>query len=515
MTGPPGYGKSAAAVTTGHMLEKEGFLVLYFLLKKVTTVYDAAVLILETLQKIVSAKPVYQLQQLLKSINKKTVLILDNTENLQEKENEKFLEFLEEIGKFAHNLHTLVTSTDVVSRPMLHSFHAKSIPLEPLSEEESLLLFRKYVPGMSIPTTKARHLCKACMGIPLFLEVAASQVQEGNDILSLIHDLESNPQVLLQEDDVYFKRMKVFLSRLRENLKHVLAHLAVFPTSFTFAEARLLFPDLEEMTDYNLHSKIGKLMNYALLKFDEEKGTYQLHNVIQSVCKSRIDEIVFQSYNTAVERFTESFLKCLQEINMLFISPESKLALEQYSKNKRNILHAFSLAIEYGHEPAIDVSTEVVNLLAKCLNIKEFETVYFGLAKKANAKQDMKRYSDCLTSLGFKRLCYHGKDNTNEAFDVLSEADNLQRLNQLEESEERAHCISKLGLCCARLGDVERGVQMIVQGIIIRKKLHARFGGDIRKMLVCGGFCDLASESIVLFSFIKIKKTSLTPNKPM
>lgn len=469
-------------------------MVLYFELKGKTTVFSACVLILETLGRVPSNDPAKQLQQFLRtqernSQESKTVLILDNTEDLQANENEQFLNFLEEVGKFTENVSTIVTTTQAFGRLQLLSFPAKSFPLQPLGEDDAQKLWMKLNPAWTDERSfNLRQLCDRCMGIPLFLEVAASQDMQGADIISLIEDLESSPEVLLQEEKIALK-MKVFLSRIPDDLKITLAKLAVFPAHFSYNEMKFLF----NVSGLELRTKLAKLIDYSLVKFDNETATYKLHSVVQSaVSRARLDDVLYQEFNAAVVQFVEYYMKLLQEMNEQFISHDNMKALEHYAQQKRNILHAFSLAIEYKLVLAVDVSTEVVNLLAKCMNIKEFEKVYLGMGDLV--KEDIKRYSNCLTSLGFKYLCYHGRQNNLQARKFLTEACKLQELCQSIDTEERAHALSKLGLCLALSVEKELGVRMIAKGIVIRKNLFSRDGGNIRQMLVAGGYCDLASK---------------------
>jgi len=487
---PPGYGKSDLACVIGHHLKKEDFLVLFFELREIATTNAMAVLILETLGKIPCTKPIEQLKNFLKTqLPGKTVVVLDNSEDVQSNEGQIFFRFLKDVGMFSENIYMLVTTTMTLGNFQLLNFPAQSFPLEPLYEEDAVKLWKKLNPDwMDDRSFNMQQLCQACMGIPMFLQVAASLVTIGTDIISLIEDLKSSPEVLLQEEQIACK-MKIFLKRIPCDLKITLAKLATFPAQFSYNEMKFLV----NVSGLELRLRLTKMTDYSVLKVDKETMTYHLHSVLQSVVsKARLDDILYQEYNTAVAQFVQHYMAILQEMYVQFVGHDNMTALEHYAEHKRNILHAFTLAMEFKLIEAVDASTNVVNLLAKCMNIHEFETVYFGMADLV--KEDSKRYSDCLTCIGFKYLCYFGRLNSREARKYLETACELQELCQSFDTEERAHALSKLGLCLALSGDMKRGVRLISQGIIIRKRLLEKEQSNIRRMLVAGGYCDLASK---------------------
>ena len=64
-----------------------------------------------------------------------------------------------------------------------------------------------------------------------------------------------------------------------------------------------------------------------------------------------------------------------------------------------------------------------------------------------------------------------------------------------DDSECKGHCKCKLGLCCFVAGDKKKGISLKAQGIGMRKRLVRSEGsGKMERMLLAGGFCDLASK---------------------
>ena len=110
---------------------------------------------------------------------------------------------------------------------------------------------------------------------------------------------------------------------------------------------------------------------------------------------------------------------------------------------------------------------------------------------------DKTLYSECLVSIGFKQLCYYGYKDAyrTDAKRSLQEAHDLQTRLVNYDSECKGHCKCKLGLCCFVAGDKKKGISLIAQGIGMRKRLVRSEGsGKMERMLLAGGFCDLASK---------------------
>ncbi|XP_048583925.1 uncharacterized protein LOC116608999 isoform X2 [Nematostella vectensis] len=484
---------------SGHMLQKKGYPVLYFHLNAASCLYEAAIMILSSLGQTITDKPVHQVKQLLKSLDEGTTVIFDNTEELQgEIEEKAFLGFLKYLGQYTKVCTIVATRKPVHNMPVLFPFKAISKPLKPLEKHDAVQLLHALEPRLD--PLQADSLYKCCQGVPWLLKFIASLLKNSDlaAVEPLIRELRTNPEVL-QEDNSpdlkqYFSYLKIFMNHLPRDLKEALIRFAVFPSSFTSQNARFLFK--ENTTDLGYTALLSRLVDYSLLSLDTQRSVYELHPQVQAYCRTHNgDADVSYCYSMANTLFIQHFLRLLQDLHIQFISEESKLAMDCYSENKLNIDYALKLSAthQYLRHFGIDISTEVVNFLAKVLNIKEFEKIYWAFENTACSLKDFQRQSDCLTSIGFKLVCYHGKRNCREALKELSKAEALQALLcERVGREEVAHCKSKLGLCLAWSGDVEKGIRMIAHGIQMRKRVYQAQPGNIQQMLIGGGFCDLA-----------------------
>ena len=515
---PPGFGKTTVATDIGYRMLEEGKDVLYFSLRNVCRLNRAAE---DMLRKLVGVhageNPVKQLTSYLSSLPHQTVLILDNAEDLQIGDGSNFEDFLEEIGQHALNVVTIITSRNALSKLKLFPFRTKHIPLKPLSGEDSGAYLRNDVPDISDHLVRA--FAKACLGVPLLLTITGSFLENKTiDAIDLHRKLQNCPHRFLKAKEAkiqdLYSVLQVFYNNLSPDMKEYLAYLASFPTSFTKEEAKdVLFPN-EDYFDFQL--VLDGLVQHSLVQQDEDQNNqyYSLHPLVQAFCKSSREDTC-TAYNTAIRRFSNYYLLLLQRLNDDFISTDCKAVIDEYHERKANISHAILSSTEDDDinfkQFGLRVSTEAVNFLAKVMKQDEFMSLYSQCLRAAEGMPDKTLYSECLVSIGFKQLCYYGYKDAyhTDAKRSLQEAHDLQTHLVNYDSECKGHCKCKLGLCCFVAGDRKKGISLIAQGIGMRKRLVRSEGsGKMERMLLAGGFCDLASKykSCTLISIIATNK---------
>nr|XP_058950724.1 uncharacterized protein LOC131778323 [Pocillopora verrucosa] len=506
---PPGFGKTALAKTVGNMILSQGKKdVIYMCLRSVSSLACAAEYLLkEAVGSHADQKDaVSQLKRYLTSLRNPTVLILDNAEDLQAEDESNFYKLLENIGVHAKNLVTLITSRTPISTLDLWSFATKHYPLRPLANEDSLLFLKNCVPDIS--RQSAKEFATACRGIPLLLNITASFLKKKAVNPSDLHrKLQNCPHSFLkgksQKIQELNSHLKVFYNNLQPEMKKVLGFLASFPRSFTKEEAKdVLFPT-EDFLDFQY--MLDNLEQHSLLQLDEVNNHlyYSLHPLVQAFCKSSQEETCME-YNTAIKLFSRHYLTLLQDLSDEFIGTNGKVAIDKYHISKTNIIHALVASVEEGDDQlkrdGLTISTNAVNFLAKVLNIGEFMSVYSQCSQAAVKLNDKILLSECLVSIGFKQLCYYGYKDAfrTSAKESLQQAHELQSELSISGTECEGHCKCKLGLCTFISGDKKKGISLIAQGIAIRKRRVCSDGsGKVERMLLAGGFCDLAMAMFV------------------
>lgn len=501
---PPGFGKTAVATNIGYRMLEEGKDVLYFSLRNVCNLNRAAEDMLKKLAGVqAGGNPVKQLTSYLSLLLHQTVLILDNAEDLQIGDGSNFEDFLEEIGQHALNVVTIITSRNAVSKLELFPFQTKHTPLKPLTVEDSAAYLRNHVPDL--PDHRVRAFAKACRGVPLLLTITGSFLKRKTiDPIDLHRKLQNFPHSFLKAKDAkiqdLYSLLQVFYNNLGPDMKEYLAYLASFPTSFTKEEAKdVLFPN-EDYFDFQL--VLDNLEQHSLVQHDEDQDNqyYSLHPLVQAFCKSSRKDTCTR-YNTAIRHFSKHYLSLLQRMNSDFISTDCKTVIDEYHEQKANISHAILASTEDDDNNlkqfGLRVSTEAVNFLAKVMKLDEFMSLFSQCLRVAEGMADKTLYSECLVAIGFKQLCYYGYKDAyrTDAKRSLQEAHDLQTRLVNYDSECKGHCKCKLGLCCFVAGDKKKGISLIAQGIGMRKRLVRSEGsGKMERMLLAGGFCDLASK---------------------
>ena len=139
---PPGFGKTAVAITVGHEMLEKGRDVLYVSLRTVNSVEGAAKRLLEAIGIKVGKDPVSQVKCFLSLLRNETMLVLDNAEDLQNAGKSAFNQFLEEVGQHGKHLVILITSRHPLS-VFDCPFFRRDIPLKPLDDEASFFLLKQ------------------------------------------------------------------------------------------------------------------------------------------------------------------------------------------------------------------------------------------------------------------------------------------------------------------------------------------------------------------------------------
>ena len=503
---PPGFGKTAVAITVGHEMLEKGKDVLYVSLRRVDSVEGAAKRLLEVIGIPVDKDPVAQVKSFVSSLKKETMLVLDNAEDLQNADKPACNQFLEVVGEHGKNLVILITSRNPLS-VFDFPFKKHRIPLKPLDDEASFFFLKHYAPNIS--DQLARHFAKpkACGGVPLFLKLTASFLESKTiDPVNLHRWLRNCPHSFLNAEDTniqdFFSLFKVFYSNLRPEVKKGLSWLAAFPSVFSKMEAKNVLFCKDDYLDFEI--LLNSLVSHSLIQKEEVNYhlQYSLHPLVQAFCIAcREDEC--KGYNMAIKLFSCHYLSLLQQLNDDFITTNCKVAIDKYQMNKANIAHALSASTEdeilkcYG----INVSTEAVNFLAKVMNQDEFMSTYDKFLEVAETLPDKTLYSECLVSIGFKQLCYYSyKDayRTNAKLN-LQKAHDLQIDLGIYDTECLGHCKSMLGLCTFLAGDRKGGMSLIAQGIGVRRKLlRSKHSGKWERILLAGGLFDLGSKYLFL-----------------
>ena len=380
-----------------------------------------------------------------------TVIVLDNTENIQ---GEEFDEFAKWLVKSAPNVKLIITTRKEVGFLSADVF---TFRLKPLDPDSSATLLRNLVDDCSEEHSK--ELAKLCGGIPLLLVTCSDSLNNGFSRELLIQELGNNPIRLfrISANDVY-NTLKVFFNTFSNEVKTNLVLFSFFPSEFSAEDIQFLFED-------SLHCETVKtrMVKYALLQRVAD-GKVRMHPLVQAYIRTEKESLRMGDLWRATQRkFNRHYLGQLRDSSRKFITKNSALvAIHKFQQQKANIMEALKNCLEDSSDLndkhfALDVvnSTEVLDFVAEVLTSpKECTALYQKCCNIAEARGDKKRYADSLNSLGFRRLCdvSHSKGSPEEnqvTLAMFQEAYYMRRtLSEKEQkSQTHAHTASKLGVC--------------------------------------------------------------------
>ena len=368
-----------------------------------------------------------------------TVIVLDNTENIQ---GEEFDEFAQWLVESAPNVKLVVTTRRHVG---FVSPDVCKFPLEPLDPDSSAKLLRSLVDDCS--EEHSSKLAKLCGGIPLLLVTCSDLLNNGFSRELLIQQLVNNAIKLfrISAKDVY-NTLEVFFDNFSDEVKENLVLFSVFPSEFTAQDIQFLFED--PLLCENVKTRMVK---YALLQRDAD-GKMRMHLLVQAYFRTEKESLGMGDLGRTTQcKFNHHYLGQLGFLSKEFISNSS--AIQTFRQQKANIMEGMKNGLEDSSDLndknfVLDVvnSIEVLGFVAKVLTPpKEGTALYQKCCDVAEAFGDKKRHAESLNSLGFRRLCdvSHSKDSPEEnqvTLAIFQEAYDMRRtLPEEEKSPKRMH----------------------------------------------------------------------------
>ena len=477
ITGPPGFGKSAVAIQVGHELIAQGKTNVYYVSLRTLTSLNAMVnSLLGALQILAGREPIQQAKHCLRSLTKRCVIILDNAEDmLLPQVKDEFCNFIGTVAQTAAHVKILITSRQSITFFSVEMFELRLDSLCPDHAKELLLTLESRV-----SEEDAEQLANHCGGVPLVLRTTAALLAKGVDAKALINEFQMSPVSTLKSfslnslshDHQLFNCLGICFSRLESDQQVALICLAVFPTTFTVADAQFLLRDLSE---YKLGMLLQSLVANSMLQFDHLLKQYYVHNIIQSFCHDRANQEadLYPVYQSARKMFNIHYLGKLKELYALFLSNNCCQAVQVFLINRLNIRKALKDSVSDPDldEMCIDTAVEVTPFLAKVFRKEKFLVVFGKFTEACKASGDKKRYSDCLTAEAYCILSHCACHlPCPPAVARFKEADVIQKELGDDSSIVRAFCLSKLGRCFGQHKDLEQAIPLVRKAIEIREK---------------------------------------------
>ena len=452
----PGMGKTEVGIRVSHLLKQRGDQFVAHI--RVESHHQKLVDICREILDRLSSRTWSQTADVISLAKRKlseqnipTVIVLDNSENIQGEEFDKFTKWL---VKSASNVKLIITTQKDVG---FLSADVCKFPLKPLDPDSSAELLQGLVGNCSEEHSK--ELAKLCGGIPLLLVTCSDLLNNGFSRELLIQQLVNNAIQLfrISAKDVY-STLEVFFDNFSDEVKENLVLFSVFPSEFTAQDIQFLFED-------PLHCETVKtrMVKYALLQRDAD-GKMRMHPLVRAYFRTEKESLGMADLLRATQcEFNHHYLDLLRVLSKEFISKNSALvAIHKFRLQKANIMEALKNCLEDSSDLddknfVLDVvnSTEVLDFVAKVLTPpKECTVLYQKCCDIAEASGDKKRHAESLNSLGFRRLCdvSHSKDSPEENPAILAKFQEAYEMcktlpEEGKKSQTYANTVSKLGVC--------------------------------------------------------------------
>ena len=459
----PGMGKTEVAICVSLLLRRKKS-VIFIKRKKQNKLTDVCSQILESCGRHLSEMhdPVSIAKCRLTDLKEDTVIVLDNTEDIQ---GEEFDDFVEYLVKYAPKVQLILTSREDVGFTSSEIHKVSLNPLDSASSARLLLRILQESAGNSeelllqesVANSEehAKKLGELCGGIPLLLVHCAFLLKDGFSPAVLIQELRDNPMELLKSNaERIYNALGRFLCKFPDNVIENLVRVSVFPSAFSGKDIAFLFDDQLE-----LETVKTKMVKCALLQ-KLNNGMVVLHPLVRDYCRAESKLLKMETVGEGAQhKFNHHYLELLRLLSKQFISKESALkAISAFRNKKANVMEAFKNCLQdkssQGEkEFGVDVanSPEVMDFLAKVLSPPaECTKLYERCRDIATESGDQKRLADSLNSLGFRRLCdvahRRGDRGTLEMFQQAYDI-RMTLPKEQQKNETHANTICKLGLC--------------------------------------------------------------------
>ena len=337
IVGPPGFGKSTLAMKIGEIFAREWVNVHYAdvkMVKDTDTLSEKIVLAMVESRK---NKAIFSdLKIKMQKQYSRTLILLDNCDEIFEHSKEEFLEALQSlIVSPQTTVKYLLTSQKWIANIGNFRLHA----IYNLSSEAAIQLLGTLAP--SLTGDQKGRIVDLTGNVPLALKVVGAifSLPDAPVPEMVIRDLKEHPLRTLNRTELYpndavSRSIHTAYSYLTPELKQLCINLSHFPGSFDESSAYSLFG----FDDTDIHSDLANLVQRSLLQSSHGRQRYHFHQLIKTFFLSQENRTSFQLH------FDTEFQSHFTFVLKVIISDYTNgLRLSMFDEEKHNIRHMFSL----------------------------------------------------------------------------------------------------------------------------------------------------------------------------
>ena len=266
IVGGPGFGKSSLAEEVSHHLSNNHDIVVIFsYLSNASTVPEVMQRLCRDVGVYPGEDPESSLMLLVKNIENKIVLVMDNIEQLLESNTKsEFTELLLTLRKNSRQYIQILTTTRI--ELSIHGKATVNVPIGELDEKSSVELLRECCPNEKVEDRYLSELAELCGFVPLALCIAGTLIPVLDDPLELIQWIKEKPMEALENSSVsdHCVRQAIDFSfqKLEDEEKKAFVRLSVFNGNFQKKSAQ----EVIERNGIKTLIFLSKLVNRSLIQ---------------------------------------------------------------------------------------------------------------------------------------------------------------------------------------------------------------------------------------------------------
>ena len=369
IVGGPGFGKSSLALEVSHHLSNNHDIVVIFsYLSSASTVPEVMRYLCHDVGVYPGEDPESSLMLSVKNIEKKVVLVMDNIEQLLERDvKSEFTELLLTLRKNSHQHMQILTTTRIeLSIPGKATVN---VQVGELDKKSSVELLRKCCPDKKVEDMYLSELTKLCGFVPLALCIAGTLIPDLDDPSELIQWLREKPmEALVNSDQCIPKAIELSFEKLEDEEKKALVRLSVFDGNFQTKSAQKVI-DRDGIKTQNL---LRNLITRSLIQRRNDKR-FVIHSLIR---RFLTDHDQFEDEKTMAQGLmVRHFLEMCHGLTMDSYSCNGFTgARESLKKDAHNVEE--TLLIICSQDEASNLNSNILEFLANS-NIYRFSSRFF------------------------------------------------------------------------------------------------------------------------------------------
>ena len=386
ITGGPGFGKTTVAIKAAYKLVQEhGKSVMFCDLTSIKTLRDVETLMLLTCSSHTSPdNPQHWLFNWSKELKSSVTFVLDNADDVVDRDCEEFLKFLSGIRTFSRQKVTFITTSRREFGESIRQTRIVRLGHLPSEEAKQILWSRMTNPdSFKECLSKDEQLINLCGYVPLALCIAGSLLSKGvytED--ELVTQLETEPTAVLQcnrrptKETSVEKSITISMEALDTYEKQALILLSSFPGSFNDEVAKFLIRKVCSTAEGDQASLIlCELTDRSLLEKPSFQR-YQVHSLIQAFSRKFSRENYPNLLTEGEKLACAHFISRIDNNAKQYWSKDTcKAAIDSFTEERHNFEHFLQVyirGIQNQEHTTVEIcETFFDDFLQKCMYLEK------------------------------------------------------------------------------------------------------------------------------------------------